>query len=354
VRHGSHTSPSAVVSSHRGLWRPGASALIVTVAIDIQLPGRGMPTGRWVLGDTHVRVADVAEVWREHRRWSNTANRLKRSIEFWRGAALGLAILGAVLATVASQSGQGSSWARWTSGLAAVALALVPVIRGARLGRSAVEAWTRARSASEALKSAAYLYCTRTPPYAGEDRDLELRRGANAIVADVGDLEGRTLGVPDSDKPVPAVTDVNSYLESRVQPQIDTYYRARAAQLQKRLRLFRGAEYALAMLAAGLGAVAATTGTVGLAGWVAAVTTVGAAVTAHIAAARYEHLVISYLATARQLRFLVGSWNGGVHRDAQDAARLVQECEDAISRENESWMAAWSRDEGATQPAAGS
>jgi hypothetical protein len=29
------------------------------------------------------------------------------------------------------------------------------VIRGAKLGRSAVEAWTRARSASEALKSAA-------------------------------------------------------------------------------------------------------------------------------------------------------------------------------------------------------
>ena len=78
------------------------------------------------------------------------------------------------------------------------------------------------------------------------------------------------LGAPDSDKPVPAVTDVNSYVESRVQPQINAYYRARAAQLQKRLRLSRGAEYALAMLAAGLGAAAVTTGAVGLAGWVAA------------------------------------------------------------------------------------
>jgi len=70
-------------------------------------------------------------------------------------------------------------------------------------------------------------------------------------VADVGELEGHTLGAPDSDKPVPTVTDVTSYVVSRVQPQIDTYYRVRAAQLQKRLRLFRGAEYALAMLAAG-------------------------------------------------------------------------------------------------------
>jgi hypothetical protein len=51
-------------------------------------------------------------------------------------------------------------------------------------------------------------------------------------VADVGDLEGHTLGAPDSDKPVPTVTDVTSYVVSRVQPQIDTYYRVRAAQLQ--------------------------------------------------------------------------------------------------------------------------
>ena len=63
------------------------------------------------MGETHVRVADVAEVWREHRRWSNTAKRLKRSIEFWRGDALGLAILGAVLATVAWQAGEGSAHA---------------------------------------------------------------------------------------------------------------------------------------------------------------------------------------------------------------------------------------------------
>ena len=306
------------------------------------------------MGGTRVRVVDVAEVWRDHRRWSNTTNRLKKSIAFWRSLALVLAIMGAVLATLASQAGAGMSWTRYVSGLAAGALALVPVIHGAKLGRRAVEAWTRARAASEALKTAVYLYSTRTPPYSGDDRDLRLREAADAIVADVGDLEGYTLGSPGNDKPVPAVTDVDSYMESRVQPQIDNYYRPRAARLQKRLRLFRGAEYALAMLAALLGALAAATGTVALAAWVAAVTTVGAAVTAHIAAARYERLVISYLATARRLRFLVNSWSSGGSRDAQVASRLVRECEDAISRENESWMAEWSRDEGAAPSAAGS
>jgi SMODS and SLOG-associating 2TM effector domain 1 len=80
------------------------------------------------------------------------------------------------------------------------------------------------------------------------------------------------------------------------------------------------------------------------------VTTVGAAVTAHIAAARYEHLVISYLSTARQLRFLLRSWEGRPDKTAEAAGRLVRECEDVISRENESWMAAWSRGEDPALP----
>ena len=77
----------------------------------------------------------------------------------------------------------------------------------------------------------------------------------------------------------------------------------------------------------------------------AVLTTVGAAITAHIAAARYEHLVISYLSTARQLRSLLRGWEGRSHKTPEEAGRLVRECEDVISRENESWMAAWSRGE---------
>jgi hypothetical protein len=44
---------------------------------------------------------------------------------------------------------------------------------------------------------------------------------------------------------------------------------------------------------------------------VAVVTTVGAAITAHIAAARHEHLVLTYLSTARQLRARVAQWRDG-------------------------------------------
>jgi Protein of unknown function (DUF4231) len=93
----------------------------------------------------------LADVWRDHRQWSHAAGRLKRHIVAWRSAALGFAIFGAVLATLATQVGLSSALGRALSLTAAVALAVVPVIRGARLGKDRIEAWIRARSASEAL-----------------------------------------------------------------------------------------------------------------------------------------------------------------------------------------------------------
>jgi hypothetical protein len=317
------------------------------------------PTGAYgqkgkSVGDTSVEQTDVADVWRDERRWSNTANRMKKSIVFWRTLALALATGGAILATFAAQVGTDTTRGLWAGGVSAAALALVPVVRATRLGRGTTETWTRARSASEALKALAYTYLTRTPPYADGDRDLQLRRAYEAVLQAVGDLEGRTLGAEDSDKPLPAVTDVDSYLTLRVQPQIDDYYRRGAAEQQRRLTGFRGLEYALSLIGAVLGAISVTTRTDAVAAWVAVVTTVAAAITAHIAAARYEHLVIAYLTTARQLRFLVREWRNGGDGSPLAAGRLIGECENVISRENESWVAAWSRDDGPMPAAAGS
>jgi SMODS and SLOG-associating 2TM effector domain 1/Protein of unknown function (DUF4231) len=289
-------------------------------------------------------------VWRDHRQWSHAAGRLKKRIILWRSVALALAILGAVLATLATQVGLTSGLGRTLSLTAAVALAVVPVIRGARLGKNRIEAWTRARSATEALKAETYLYLTRTPPYDQENRDGELLQQTGGITSQVGDLAGETVGMPDADKPLPGIHDVDSYMRLRVQPQIDTYYRPQAAKQQQRLSLFRGVEFTLSVLAALLGAIAAVAQLDGVGVWVAVVTTVGAAITAHIAAARYEHLVISYLSTARQLRSLLRGWEGRSDKTPAAAGKLVRDCEDVISRENESWMAAWSRGEDQALP----
>jgi hypothetical protein len=293
------------------------------------------------------------DVWADQRRWSHAANRLKKRLVVWRSVALGTAVAGAVLATLAAQLGVGTGPGFWASIAAAVLLALNPVIRSARLGKDAVETWTRARSASEGLKTEVYLYLTRTPPYDGDQRDGELAGRAEEILTDVRDIAGAAVGQPSADKPVPDVADVEEYLARRVRPQIEEYYEPAATRQQRRLALFRSIEYALALLAAGLGAVAAAAKIDALAAWVAVVTTVAAAVTAHVAAARYEHLVISYLATARQLRFLVRSWGAAADRGPAAVARLVRDCEDVISRENESWMAAWTREPEEAAPAAG-
>jgi SMODS and SLOG-associating 2TM effector domain 1 len=134
-----------------------------------------------------------------------------------------------------------------------------------------------------------------------------LLKQTDRLLSQVGDLAGETIGMPDADKPVPDVHDVASYLRTRVRPQITKYYQPQAAKQQQRLALFRGIEFTLSLLAALLGAVAAATRLDDVGVWVAVVTTVGAAITAHIAAARYEHLVISYLSTTRQLRSLLRS-----------------------------------------------
>lgn len=289
-------------------------------------------------------TAAAADAWRDQRRWSNAANALKSGIEFWRTTALALAIAGALLATLATLVGLKTGLGQVLSLAAAVALAVVPGIRAGKLGTKTIEAWTRARSVSEGLKEEIYVYLTGTPPYDDADRDVKLGEKTFAIVKDAEDIDGHTIGQPDDDKPLPAVDNVESYLTNRVQPQYDGFYRRSAANNKRRLDQFRRVEFGLAVLGAALGAMAAATKVNAVGALVAVVTTVAAAITAHIAASRYEHLMITYQVTARRLRARVVQWRDSADHSPKAAARLVRDCEDVISRENESWMAAWTRD----------
>lgn len=107
-------------------------------------------------------------------------------------------------------------------------------------------------------------------------------------------------------------------------------YRARVAVLQR-------AVYALGFLgivlraAAGAGEIAAA------AVWVPVVTTVSAALAAHVGATRYQHQVIEFPRTADQLAYLRGCWRGGALRDAA----FVEACQDVTSVENQAWMTRW-------------
>ncbi|MGH3621906.1 MAG: DUF4231 domain-containing protein, partial [Sciscionella sp.] len=226
--------------------------------------------------------------------WSQTANRLKRSITRWRTVTLGLTIAGAVLATLGAQvaslstvTGKVLAW------LAAVAVAVIPVT-APRAGRQTIQAWTRARSVSEALKSELYTLLAGASPYRGADRDEVLRSRAEDVLADADDLQRYLVGVPQPTRALPAVGDIASYRTLRVTAQVEGYYRPQARRLRHRLRLIRTVELILALAVAVLSATAASLEVHGAAVWVPVGTTVAAAVSAHAVAARYEYLLIEY------------------------------------------------------------
>jgi hypothetical protein len=289
---------------------------------------------------TEATTAAGAEwAWRQQSVWSQTANRLKRSLDLWRGAALWATIAGAVLATLAIEVATLSGPAGRVLALAAaVAVGLVPLLRRPAGGR-VVRDWTRARSVSEALKSEVYTFLAGVTPYRGADRGQRFQERLDALLRDVGDLVHHTAGIQPLARELPAVHDVDSYIEGRLVAQVDGYYRPRATRLAGRLRLVRVAEFSLGGLAVVFGALAATLQVAGAVAWIGVVTTVSAAMTAHAAASRYEFELIEYLRTAAELERIRGLRTRSPAGGAGDDDELVQRSEHVISIQNEAWMA---------------
>lgn len=279
----------------------------------------------------------VEELWRQQSIWSQTANRMNASIGRARSTALVLTVGGAVLATLAAQLPAAQAIARSVLvGAAGVGIGLLPLLRSRWSGRI-LRDWTRARSVSESLKSDVYLYLARAGDYRGEDRDRQLRACTDQARQQAADLLRYSMDLQPAQRALPDVYDYASYLRVRVDNQIDGYYRPRARQLQVRLRRFRCVELALAAVGVVLGTLAASLPTGGLGVWIAVVTTISAAVAAHVGAARYEYQLIEYLRTADELSRL--------RRDAAaitspaELDQLMVRCERIISIQNEGWMA---------------
>jgi hypothetical protein len=137
-------------------------------------------------------------------------------------------------------------------------------------------------------------------------------------------------------KPPPAVTDLDGYVALRVDDQIDRYYRPKAVTYQRRVERLRRLGDALGVTAVVFGAVAAAFDVAGLAAWMPVITTIVAALYAHIAASRYDHQIIEFVRTADRLEDLRDN-----QRTTLRPPAFVDACEDAISVENQGWMARW-------------
>lgn len=124
----------------------------------------------------------------------------------------------------------------------------------------------------------------------------------------------------------------------RVSDQIHNYYTKRAVIYETRVRRLRTVGDLLGVSTVVLAAVAAAFQIDGVAAWVPVLTTIGTSVAAHVAAARYDHLVIEFLRTAQRLEQLCDQHLG---KPADNAATFIDACEAAISVENQAWMARW-------------
>jgi SMODS and SLOG-associating 2TM effector domain 1/Protein of unknown function (DUF4231) len=279
----------------------------------------------------------VRSAWAQQRIWSLTANRFRARIDRARNLALGLGIAGAILSAVALQLGSATPAA--SRALAVCGGILVGVVPLARRGTSTelISAWTRARAASEGLKTEVYGYLAGGSHYLGDDRQQTLSRRSRRIVSDASDLLEHAAGVQPDSKPIPQVSDVDSYLQERVADQIDHYYRPNAAIYKQRLSTLRSAEWVLGLAAVVLGVLAGTGGITAAAVWIPVATTLAGAIAAHAAAARYQDLVVEYLRTADQLDYLRSSWRD----EGLAGSQLVDACEDVISVQNQGWMTRW-------------
>lgn len=281
----------------------------------------------------------VRMLWDRQSVWSQAADGLKRGIVQARLGTLALTLVGAVFGTVAAQLGDQVA-GRVCAAAAAVTLALVTVTaRG--MSRTAFHRWTRARSVAEAIKGDIYTYLSGVTPFRGDDHAEVLLRRHESLMAEAADLVRHTAGFSPRERPVPDISDINSYAQVRARSQIDRYYRPKALEMFRRTRRLTVLETGLAAVSAVLAAIASVFPAAGMMSWIAVLTTASAAVTAHMGASRYDYQQIEFTRTADELARLL-AWRGakeanGTAGEAVDD-EFVEACERIISIQNEAWM----------------
>jgi hypothetical protein len=293
-----------------------------------------------------VHVADRAVTW------SETADRLKHRLDLVRWIVFGLSIAGALAAAIASQLSSGGSTTSIHSVFAAIGtvfLAAGTFVSSRFLRDNDLRAWVRARAAAEALKREAFKYAVRAKPYDDVERaDQSLVAEREKIENDVDDLADRAV-IPARPGSSPReLLTKQQYREQRIENQINAFYRPKADRYRKIASRLRAIEFALALAATIITALAVVVGKsipIGaerfdLAALTAVLTTVSGAILAHIEASRYQYIVTSYLATARRLEDAAVD-SAQLAADPSSWSDFVNRCEDIIATENTSWLAKW-------------
>jgi hypothetical protein len=299
--------------------------------------------------------AALKYIWSQYRTWAITARKYKDEVARWRDIVLALSIGGAVVGTLSQQLvvwnvAQPTSWlVRGLGFVSAAALVLAAFFSKEIFSPDPEGRAVRARAAAEAFKSQAYLLATSAPPYDAITTPEELFEKPERVKQAVENLAPLTITEAQKVERMPSVPmSMEEYVKQRVNDQLEFYFRSANANTVK-VAKSRLVSLLLGAVAAVLGIVAATYASV--AGWVAVIGTITAAVAARQYAGRYQFLIVSYQAASKKLEGLKARWE--IERKMQTAAaadqKFIQACEEAISAENSAWMAEWTK-KGTSQP----
>jgi conflict system pore-forming effector with SLATT domain/uncharacterized protein DUF4231 len=260
-----------------------------------------------------------------------------------------LSILGALLAAIASQLNDPPRLYFAIAG--AVLLAVVSFVTSRLLGSTQITSWLRARTASEALKREAYRYAASAKPYDDPlSRDAALNAEREKIERDVDDLLASAvtrvgLGSAPRDQ-----LSREGYVTRRVRNQIKDFYSPRANANKRIATSLRWAEFSLALAATIITAIVGVAGKSLLFGHefdfvalTAVLTTIAAAILAHMEASRSDFLVMVYRATARRLSAELSKADNVDALSSDDWSDFVNRCETIIAEENTSWAAKWTK-----------
>ncbi|MET9951154.1 DUF4231 domain-containing protein [Streptomyces sp. NPDC006339] len=290
---------------------------------------------------THENVT-MRQVWDQQSVWSQSANKLKRSVETARSRALALAVAAAILGTAAAQTMDWQTWLGTSFAfLAALTAGMSPVLAH-RAGPGRMSDWIRTRAVSEALKGEVYTCLAGVGPYEdAENGAALLAERARRFRVDAADLVRHTTGITAEARPLPPVTGIDTYVDLRLRRQIDTYYRPKAALMHRKVELLGKVEVAFGAAGALLAAAAGAFSLGGLAAWTGVIASVSIAVTAHGIAQRYAYQQLEFLRTAEELQQLLDAWQAETTPSTEASGAFVSRCEHVISIQNEAWMIRW-------------
>lgn len=292
----------------------------------------------------------VKYVWGQYRTWDLTSVALKSKMWRWRYIVLVLSIVGAILGTLSQQLGgwQITAILTWIPGtlgvLSGLALGAASYFTKEVLNSGPESDAVRTRAAAEAFKREAYLLATGAPPYATATNADQLLEKAQEIRGGVNGIAPLAITSAQEQQGVPAAgMSIDEYVQQRVVQQIDEYYLTQVRLNAQKLALGRKVSLALGALAILLGFWSAKSASV--AGWVAVIGAITAAIAAYQYAGRYQFLNVSYQATADRLNWLKTKWEIDGRRQPGDDAKhaFILAAENAIATENSAWMAEWTK-----------